>query len=93
MEDVMRILVEKPTPGKLVQHGVKNWPIWTKEVSEFSWFYDTSETCYILEGQAVITPEGGQAVEINVGDWVEFPQGMSCQWKITRAIKKHYQFD
>lgn len=88
----MKILVEKPTSEKLAKLGIKTWPIWSKEVSEFPYFYDSTETCYILEGQALITPEGGSPVEINVGDLVVFPQGMSCRWKITKNIRKHYQF-
>jgi uncharacterized protein len=89
----MQIKVEKPSEEKLAQLGIKNWPIWTKEVSEFSWYYDSTETCYILEGQAVITPDGGQPVEINVGDLVEFPQRMQCRWRITKAIRKYYRFE
>ena len=89
----MKIKVEKPGEEKLAQLGVKSWPIWSKDVSEFPWYYDSTETCYILEGQAVITPDGGAPVEINVGDLVVFPQGMQCRWKITREIRKHYRFE
>ncbi|MBN1479957.1 DUF861 domain-containing protein [candidate division KSB1 bacterium] len=88
----MKIKVEKASDNKVDQLGVKSWPIWTKEVSEFPWYYDEKETCLILEGQVVVTPEGGEPVEINAGDLVEFPQGMHCRWKITRDIRKHYHF-
>jgi len=88
----MKIKVEKPTPEKLAKLGVKNWPIWTKEKSEFPWYYDEKETCLILEGQVYVTPDGGKPVEINAGDFVEFPEGMSCVWKITKDIRKHYNF-
>ena len=88
----MDIKVEKPTEEKLQQLGVRNWPIWTKEVSEFNWYYDTKETCLILQGQVFVTPTGGESVEINAGDFVEFPQGIECVWKITKDIRKHYNF-
>ena len=88
----MKINIEKPTEDMLEQLGVKNWPIWEKEVSEFPWTYDAKETCLILEGQVFVTPEGGEAVEINAGDLVEFPAGMSCVWTITKDIRKHYKF-
>ena len=68
----MKIKIEKPTDEKLEQLGVTSWPIWTKEVSEFPWYYDDKETCLILEGQVVVTPKGGEPVEINAGDFVEF---------------------
>ncbi len=89
----MKIRIEKPTPEKLAQLNVRTWPIWTKEVSEFPWTYDSAETCYILEGRAIITPDRGEPVEITAGDLVEFPQGLACRWKITQPIKKHYSFD
>jgi len=88
----MKIIIEKPTDEQIESLGIKNWPIWAKEASEFPWTYGEKETCLILDGRVVVTPEGGEAVEINVGDLVEFPAGMSCMWKITKDIRKHYKF-
>ena len=53
-----------PNEGKLRELGVQNWPIWEKEESEFPWYYDEPETCYILEGEVIVTPEGGEPVRI-----------------------------
>ena len=87
------IKIEKnPEPGRLEQLGVKSWPIWTKEESEFPWSYSDSETCYLLEGEVEVTPVGGQPVKFGQGDLVTFPKGMSCTWKISRAVRKHYTF-
>jgi uncharacterized cupin superfamily protein len=72
--------------------GVFQWPIWTKEASEFPWTYDESETCYLLEGDVIVTPEEGEAVHFGKGDLVTFPAGMSCTWKIIADVRKHYQF-
>lgn len=89
----MKIILEKnPKTEKLDQLNVFSWPIWEKEISEFPWYYDEKETCYILDGSVVVTPENGDSVEINKGDLVIFPQGMSCSWKITKDLKKHYKF-
>ena len=30
------------------------WGTWSKEASEFPWYYDDTETCFILEGEAVV---------------------------------------
>ena len=35
------------TPAKLDVLGVDEWPIWSKEVSEFDWTYEQMETCYM----------------------------------------------
>ena len=81
------------TPAKLDVLYVDDWPVWSKEVSEFDWEYDQTETCYIIEGEAIVTPEDGEAVTITAGDMVSFPKGMKCRWKITEAIEKHYRFE
>ena len=82
----------QPTQERLEELGVSQWSIWTKEVSEFPWTYDQPETCYFLEGNVVVTPDGEQAVELGKGDLVTFPAGMSCTWKIRANVKKYYQF-
>ncbi|HDQ44814.1 MAG TPA: DUF861 domain-containing protein [bacterium] len=82
----------KPDPQKLDALGVFDWPVWTKDVSEFPWTYDEQEICYFLEGEVEVTPEGGGPVRIGKGDLVTFPRGMSCVWKITKDVRKHYRF-
>ena len=82
----------QPTTESLQELGVFNWSIWTKEVSEFPWTYDEAETCYFLAGEVTVTPDGGEPVTMGKGDLVTFPSGMSCTWKITSDVKKHYQF-
>ena len=85
-------VTHNPPKEELEKLGVFDWPIWTKEVSEFPWTYDASETCYFLEGRVVVTPEGGEPVEVGAGDLVTFPQGMSCTWKVLEPVCKHYTF-
>lgn len=86
------IHVEKPSEEKLKKLNVRSWPIWTKEVSEFTWEYDEVETCYILEGDVVVTPESGNPVSFGEGDLVIFPEGLKCTWKINKEVRKHYRF-
>ncbi len=90
----MEINVDKqPSQTKLQELGITNWPIWTKEQSEFPWHYDNQETCYFLEGDVIVVPESGQPKQMGKGDLVIFPAGMSCTWKVLKAVKKHYRFD
>jgi uncharacterized cupin superfamily protein len=89
----MDIKVEhNPSEEQLASLGVTRWPIWEKETSEFPWHYADQETCYVLEGEVTVTPDGGEPVLIQAGDLATFPEGMSCTWKITRDIRKHYRF-
>jgi uncharacterized cupin superfamily protein len=80
------------TPERLSELGVARWPVWGKEVSTFPWSYDSTETCYFLEGRVTVTPDGGEPVTMGKGDLAVFPAGMSCTWEIHAALKKHYQF-
>ncbi|MFH1641861.1 MAG: cupin domain-containing protein [Nanoarchaeota archaeon] len=82
--------VRKPTDEELKDVG--HWEIWVKEVSEFPWEYFQEEHCYILEGKAEVTLENGKKVEFGKGDFVVFPKGLKCTWKIIEPIKKHYRF-
>jgi uncharacterized cupin superfamily protein len=83
----------EPSEDRLNKLGVLSWPIWAKEVSEFPWQYDAQETCYLLEGDVVVTPDGGEPVEIKKGDLVTFPKDMKCRWNIRKDVKKHYTFE
>lgn len=89
-----KIMVESnPDAAKLEQLGVKQWPIWEKEVSVFPWYYDEKETAYILQGEVVVTSaDGSESVTIRAGDLVVFPAGLSCQWDVRQDLRKHYQF-
>jgi uncharacterized cupin superfamily protein len=82
-----------PSDERLKELDVYSWGIWTKEISEFPWSYDSTETCYFLEGDVVVTPDEGEPVQVGKGDLVTFPKGMSCKWQIRQAVRKHYNFE
>jgi uncharacterized cupin superfamily protein len=82
-----------PDPARLQALGVKEWPIWTKEVSDFPWTYDGEETCFFLAGEVTVTPAGGEPVTMGAKDLVTFPDGMSCRWQITRPVRTHYRIE
>jgi hypothetical protein len=85
-------IVHEPNEDLLQELNVFEWPIWSKEVSEFPWSYDLEEMCYLLSGEVTVTPKDGEPVFIQKGDLVTFPKGMDCTWKITSPVRKHYTF-
>ena len=85
----MNIIVKKPTEAEKTAMLAK--PTWECGVSEFSWYYDSEETCLLIEGQVTVTYNGG-SVSFGAGDYVVFPQGLSCVWKVSKPVKKHYVF-
>lgn len=89
----MKIQLSHQPSAQLIQEmGIDTWPVWEKEASRFAWFYDSEETCLILEGKVTVIPEGGEPVDIVAGDLVTFPAGMSCVWHIHEDIRKRYHF-
>lgn len=89
----MQIHVEHaPADTRLMALGVRQWPLWEHPVARFPWTYDAEEICYFLEGEVIVTPEGGAPVTMGRGDLVTFPAGMSCTWEIRQAVRKHYAF-
>jgi len=77
---------------EIAEVGIKKWPIWTKEVSRFDWFYESAEQCLFLEGEVTIETKTGN-IRIGEGDFVSFPAGLHCTWNITKPVKKHYHFE
>jgi len=91
------IRVERGIPlAEAESMGMTSWPTWSCDASTFPWKYDQEETCYILEGEVEVvpmTPTGeGRPVKITAGDIAIFPKGLGCTWKVTKAVRKHYQF-
>ncbi|PNW88076.1 hypothetical protein CHLRE_01g013150v5 [Chlamydomonas reinhardtii] len=89
----MKIVVQRnPAEDVLKAKGVRSWPTWGCGVSKFPWTYQENETCYVLEGDVIVTPNGGEPVQIKAGDMATFPAGMSCTWDVKAPINKHYNF-
>ncbi len=89
---IMKIEIQKLSDKDLESRGVASWPIWEKEISRFDWHYAQMEECYLIEGQVVVETKDGEKVEFGQGDFVIFPEGLSCIWDIKAPVKKHYNF-
>jgi uncharacterized cupin superfamily protein len=71
---------------------IYNWSIWTKEISNFDWHYDSIEECYILQGEVEVTTLQGTKTRFGKGDFVTFPKDLDCTWNIIQPVRKHYRF-
>ena len=85
----MEVLIRKPTDNEIAV--MKTKPIWTCGVSEFDWYYDSEETCLIIEGEVTVN-YSSKSVSFVAGDFVVFPKGLSCVWQVKKPVKKHYMF-
>lgn len=82
-----------PSEARLQELGVASWEIWEKEVSKFSIDFDETETAYILEGEIIVTPVGGESVRILPNDLVVFHAGLDSHWEVVKPLRKHYSYD
>ena len=85
----MEIFVRKPTEKEV--EVMKSKPVWSCDISEFDWFYDSSETCLIIEGEVTVK-YGSKSISFTAGDYVVFPKGLSCIWQVKKPVRKYYEF-
>jgi len=88
----MNIQINKLTESEIAKKKIKSWPIWSCEVSEFDWEYSERESCLLLEGEVEVSGNF-ETVKFGVGDYVVFPRGLKCRWKIIKHVRKHYSFN
>jgi len=87
-----KIRIDKhPSKEKLEELDVEKWGTWECEPSTFPWEYDSTETCYILEGKAKVTADE-EEVEFGKGDLVVLPEGLKCERQVIDKIRKYYRF-
>lgn len=85
------VTITQLSSDELKQRNVSSWPIWTKEISTFDWYYDSTEHCQILEGEVIVHTDDGD-FSFKAGDFVTFQKGLKCVWEIKKAVRKHYNF-
>lgn len=56
------------------------------------WYYDAAENCVIPEGEVQINTDY-ETLNISAGDFIRFPKGLSCVWKISKPVRKHFKFE
>ena len=88
----MKIEIIKLSGSKITEKNILQWPIWTCEVSEFDWEYSDEEACLLLEGEVEVSSEF-ETVRFSAGDYVVFPKGLKCRWKVMQPVRKHYSFN
>lgn len=90
--------VEKATDAQIAELGVKSWPVWeTEGTSKYKTgilsplkVYDCNELSYIISGRFTVTPEGGEPVNVEPGDFITFPDGFRCNWLVIEPVTKHW---
>ena len=88
----MNIKINKLSDEEISNMGILSWPIWTCGVSEFDWKYGERESCLLLEGEVEVETDF-ETVNFTAGDFVVFPSGLKCRWRVIKPVRKHYTFN
>lgn len=83
--------IELPKPNPEEEAEMKAWPTWQVEPSEFPWHYQQQETCLVVDGEVTVEAPD-QTVSFGAGDYVVFPQGLECIWRVKKTVRKHCRF-
>ena len=85
------IEIKKLSDDEIASQNIQSWPIWSCKISEFDWEYSEQESCLLLEGDVEVE-SSFETVKFGVGDYVVFPRGLKCRWKVIKPVRKHYSF-
>mgnify|MGYP001434450889 CR=1 FL=1 len=88
----MKIKIKKLSEKDILNQKIYSWPIWSCDISDFEWEYDAEECCLLLEGQVQVITDF-EMVSLSAGDFVIFPKGLRCRWKVVKPVRKHYSFN
>jgi uncharacterized cupin superfamily protein len=64
--------------------------IWQSTPGAWRVVYEEWESCTLLEGRSVVTPDGGQALELGPGDSLVLEPGFRGVWTVIETTSKTY---
>ena len=88
----MSVSARKMTLDEALALGAGSWDKWDCETAVFDWEYTSEETCYILEGDIIITWSAG-SLHASAGMMITFSEGLTCTWDVRKPISKLYTFE
>jgi uncharacterized protein len=89
------VVVEgKPTMKTAVQHTTKDGKVlsgtWQATPGTYHATYTDYEFVHMIAGRIVITPDGGEPVEVGPGDAFVVEADFKGTWKIVEPVTKHF---
>jgi uncharacterized protein len=89
--------LDEATGEEMAAHGVELWVdgessagIWQCAPGPSRWTLETNEVIYLVAGRMTVTPDGGEAAQIGVGDMAVFPKGWTGTWELHETVRKVY---
>ncbi|MDR7225326.1 cupin domain-containing protein [Aminobacter aminovorans] len=84
----------KPTMKTTVQHTTKDGKVlsgtWQATPGTYHASYTDYEFVHMISGRIIITPDGGEPVEVGPGDAFVVEADFKGTWKIIERVTKHF---
>ncbi|MGJ4856856.1 cupin domain-containing protein [Labrys sp. KB_33_2] len=64
--------------------------IWEASPGRWRIVYEEWESCTLLEGHSIVTPDGGAPVELKPGDTMILEPGFAGSWEVVETTRKSY---
>jgi uncharacterized cupin superfamily protein len=61
------------------------WRVLDELPAPFNYHFECNETIHVIEGEVVISVDGGPTLELGPGDVASFASGSSATWRIART--------
>jgi uncharacterized cupin superfamily protein len=62
--------------------------LWEGTAGSFNWHYEKDEMIFVLSGEAWITDAEGRERHVGSGDYVFFPAGATCRFRVETYLRK-----
>jgi uncharacterized protein len=74
------------------EDGKRLMGIWESSPGVWRVDYKDWEYCHFLEGRCILTPDGGQPIELQAGDVFVIEPGFKATWEVVERVRKYYVF-
>lgn len=88
----MKIEIDRLDLEELEELQINSWATGEYDEEKLEVFYNKTEMCYIVSGEATIVTEF-ESVIVKTGDFITFPAGLECIWDVDTKIHRRYIFE
>lgn len=89
-----KVIDGSPTMKTSVQHKTEDGKVlsgtWQATVGTFHATYTDYEFVHMISGRIIITPDGGEPVEVGPGDAFVVESDFKGTWEILEDVTKHF---
>jgi len=83
-------VIRQVSSNWLNQEGILQWPLFEESDGSFPCYYYTDESCYVLEGEVLVTISGDDEITLCTGDFITLPKDRASFWEVLKPFRGHF---